>query len=69
MERLWAIQSVMSLASEKKLKGTTWHSYSIFITDDLPTFGQGYSHMSLAQFHGSLINQVLLLMLNLVTIH
>ena len=40
------------LASEKKLKGTTWHSYSIFIPDNTPTFGQGYSHMSLAQFHG-----------------
>ena len=40
------------LASEKKLKGTTWHSYSIFIADNTPTFGQGYSHMSLAQFHG-----------------
>ena len=40
------------LGSQQKLKGVTWHTYSLFLTKDFPIEGHGYEHISLGQFHG-----------------
>ena len=40
------------LGSEQKLTGITWHTFSLFLTEDFPIEGHRYEHISLGQFHG-----------------
>ena len=40
------------LESEQKLTGITWHTFSLFLTEDFPIEGHRYEHISLGQFHG-----------------
>ena len=41
------------LGSENNFKGTTWHTFSIFLKDPFPIKGHNYEHISLGQLHGS----------------
>ena len=43
------------LGSRQKLTGITWHTFSLFLTEDFPIEGHRYEHISLGQFHGYLI--------------
>tara|TARA_B100000287_G_scaffold426465_1_gene474426 strand:- start:644 stop:1795 length:1152 start_codon:yes stop_codon:yes gene_type:complete len=40
------------LGSKKHLKGITWHSFSLFLSEPFPASGHGYEHISLGQLHG-----------------
>ena len=40
------------LGSQKKLKGITWHTYSLFLSEPFPISGHAYEHISLGQMHG-----------------
>lgn len=40
------------LGSENVFKGTTWHTFSIFLKEPFPIKGHNYEHISLGQLHG-----------------
>lgn len=40
------------LGSENFFKGTTWHTFSIFLKEPFPIKGHKYEHISLGQMHG-----------------
>ena len=40
------------LGSENYFKGTTWHTFSLFLKDPFPIKGHKYEHISLGQMHG-----------------
>ena len=54
---IWNEKSGMSserheLGSENYFKGTTWHTFSLFLKDPFPIKGHKYEHISLGQMHG-----------------
>ena len=54
---IWNEKSGMSserheLGSENYFKGTTWHTFSLFLKDPFPIKEHKYEHISLGQMHG-----------------